>query len=313
LAFSLALAVIVAAAVKGFNWSVDFVGGTEVELAFKQDIKPEAIRAVAHKAGVEDLIVQALKGGEKEYLLRFEEVSGKGSSDRGSEDHAAASAGSKVQRLQELVKSDLAASGPEIRRIDYVGPQVGRELRNDGFASMIWAILGILVYLGFRFDLRFGSGAVLKLIPDACAMLAFYLVFWRSFDLTSVAALLTGIGYSVSDIIVVYDRIRENLHLHPKRPMRENVNISLNETLTRTINTSVVTNLSLVGIIVYGPESIRNFAIAMSVGIVTATLTSNFVGSSYLLWIDKIWRNRSTKMSAASANRNRQVASRSET
>ena len=119
-------------------------------------------------------------------------------------------------------------------------------------------------------------------------MLGFYLVFWRSFDLTSIAALLTGIGYSVNDVIVVFDRIRENLELHPTRPFKENINISLNETLSRTINTSVVTSLSLVGLLIFGVGSIWNFAAAMTVGILCATLTSNLVGSSYLLWFDVI-------------------------
>lgn len=159
---------------------------------------------------------------------------------------------------------------------------------------MFYAILGIMVYLGFRFDFRFGSGAVLKLIPDTCSMLAFYLIFWRSFDLTAVAALLTGIGYSVNDVIVVFDRIREHLHAPggERRNFAELINTSLNETLTRTINTSFVTNLSLVGIIIFGPDSIRNFALAMSVGIIGATLSTNFVGSGYLLWIDKVMKKR---------------------
>ncbi|MEI6398767.1 MAG: protein translocase subunit SecF, partial [Pseudomonadota bacterium] len=197
-----------------------------------------------------------------------------------------------VKRLQDAIRQDLAARGPNITRVDYVGPQIGNEMRNQGFISMAYAILGIMIYLAFRFDFRFGSGAVLKLIPDTCAMLAFYIIFWRSFDLTAIAALLTGIGYSVNDVIVVFDRIRERMHNDPDKPFAEQINTSLNETLTRTINTSLVTNLSLVGIIVFGPDSIRNFAIAMSVGIVAATLTTNFVGSSYLLWIDKYLHSR---------------------
>jgi preprotein translocase SecF subunit len=119
-------------------------------------------------------------------------------------------------------------------------------------------------------------------------MLAFYFIFWRSFDLTAIAALLTGIGYSVNDAIVVFDRIRERLDIDSGKSFAEQINASLNECLVRTINTSVTTNLSLVGIIVFGPDSIRNFALAMSVGILGATLTTNFVGSSYLLWVDRL-------------------------
>ena len=286
----LSLGVVGTAAVKGFNWSVDFIGGTEVEVAFNENVTPDMLRAVAAKADINDLSIQALKGGEKEYLLRFEDHHATNSA--AELDAAHQSGGAKINRLQDAIRTDFAKQVPNITRVDYVGPQIGKEMRNQGFISMFYAIVGILAYLAFRFDFRFGSGAVLKLIPDTCAMLGFYLIFWKSFDLTSVAALLTGIGYSVNDVIVVYDRIRENMHNHPDKPFHETINISLNEALTRTINTSFVTNLSLVGIIIFGPESIRNFALAMSVGIVGATMTTNFVGSGYLMWIDKVIHKR---------------------
>ncbi len=289
----LSVVVLVTAATKGFNWSIDFVGGTEVEVSFAQDVTTDELRAAAAKAGIHDLTIQGLKGGDKDYLLRFEEAKTHAGELTASENDAAhVSGGAKVNRLQDAIRTDLAAKTPNITRVDYVGPQVGKEMRNQGFISMAFAIFGIMIYLAFRFDFRFGSGVVLKLIPDSCAMLAFYLVFWRSFDLTAIAALLTGIGYSVNDVIVVFDRIRERMHNDPSKPFASQINTSLNETLTRTINTSLVTNLSLVGIIFFGPDSIRNFAIAMSFGIVAATFTTNFVGSSYLLWIDRVLRSR---------------------
>ena len=293
LAIVLSLAVLGVAVTRGFNWSIDFIGGTEVEVSFNQNVTPDQLRAAALKADIHDLSIQGLKGGEKDYLLRFEEAkTHQGELTSAEKDAAHTSGGAKVNKLQDVIRQDLASSGPNITRVDYVGPQIGKEMRNQGFISMVYAILGIMIYLAFRFDFRFGSGAVIKLIPDSCAMLAFYLIFWRSFDLTAIAALLTGIGYSVNDVIVVFDRIRERMHNEPEKGFAEQINTSINETLTRTINTSFVTNLSLVGIIIFGPDSIRNFAIAMSVGIVGATLTTNFVGSSYLLWIDKFLRAR---------------------
>lgn len=306
----LSIGVLAAAVVKGFNWSIDFVGGTEVEVSFTEPVTSDELRATALKADIHDLMIQGLKGEDKDYLLRFEEVKNhKGELTTAEKDAAHASGGAKVNRLQDAIRKDFAAKNPSISRVDYVGPQIGKELRNQGFISMAYAILGIMIYLAFRFDFRFGSGAVLKLIPDSCAMLGFYLLFWRSFDLTAIAALLTGIGYSVNDVIVVFDRIRERMHLEPGKPFAEQINLSLNETLTRTINTSVVTNLSLVGIIIFGPDSIRNFALAMSVGIVGATLTTNFVGSSYLLWIDRFLSAR--KKGAAGASSSIQHGSRS--
>jgi len=286
---------------KGFNWSVDFVGGTEMEVMFAEPVPTDRIRDVASAAGIKDISVQALEGNDRQFLLRFDDHAAAAA----TEENASKPASMTVQTLQTKIGEDLASFKPSVARVDYVGPQIGKELRNQGFVSMFYAIIGILVYLALRFDMRFGTGAVIKLIPDTCFMLGFYLVFWRSFDLTSVAALLTGIGYSVNDVIVVYDRIRENIALHPRRTLRENINISLNETLARTINVSLATNLSLVGILIFGSGPIWNFAAAMSVGIVGGTITSNFVGSSYLLWIDKVLnrRGKGTRATPATAAR----------
>lgn len=284
------VAVLITGATKGFNWSVDFVGGMEVEMAFNENIDVHNLRSIFEKAGIKDLTVQALKGGEKEFLVRFDKE-GLESIEKalGDASHQEQNLeGGKASVLQEWISKELKDKQPKINRVDYVGPQIGKELRNDGIKSLFYAILGILVYLSFRFDMRFGSGAVLKMIPDISIMLAFYLFFWRAFDLTTIAALLTGIGYSVNDVIVVFDRIRENITNHPARPFRDNINISLNETLSRTINTSLVTSLSLVGILIFGSGSIWNFSAAMFLGILGATLTSNFVGSSYLMWFDQI-------------------------
>ena len=293
LAIGLSIGVAIAGFTMGMNWSIDFVGGTEVEVSFSEGVTTEELRAAATKADIHDLTIQGLKGGDKDYLLRFEEAkTHAGDLTTAEKDAAHVSGGARVNRLQDVVRQDLASKKPTITRVDYVGPQIGKELRNQGFISMAYAILFIMGYLAFRFDFRFGSGAVLKLIPDSCAMLGFYLLFWRSFDLTAIAALLTGIGYSVNDVIVVFDRIRERMQNEPGKPFAEQINTSINETLTRTINTSLVTNLSLVGIIIFGPDSIRNFALAMSVGIIGATLTTNFVGSSYLLWIDRVMASR---------------------
>ena len=292
IAIVLSVVVIGVAAVRGMNWSVDFVGGTEVEVAFNKAMDPERLHAEAKAIGIPEMTVQGVGEGNNQFLLRFDDRAHAEAQTTEDKAKAAAAGGKMVQDLQEAFNKNLADFQPQFRRVDFVGPQVGKELRNQGFISVFYVIIGILIYLALRFDFRFGSGTVLKLIPDTCMMLAFYLFFKRSFDLTSVAALLTGIGYSVNDVIVVYDRIRENLQTHPRRTLKENINISLNETLSRTINTSLATNLSLVGILIFGTGSIWNFAMAMSVGIVTATLTSNLVGSSYLIWIDKVLSKR---------------------
>lgn len=302
-AIGLSVTVLIAAGIKGFNWSVDFVGGTEVEIAFSEKVEPKAIRDAAEKAGIADISIQSLRDSDREYLLRFEEGHGEKNLSQSQADATHTAGGTKINLLQQVINTDLAAAKPQFSRVDYVGPQVGKELRNQGFISMIYAVIGIMIYLAWRFDFRFGTAAIVKLIPDTCAMLAFYFVFWRSFDLTAVAALLTGIGYSVNDVIVVFDRIREHVENQgaDRKSFAEIINTSINECLTRTINTSVVTNLSLIGIIIFGPDTIRNFALAMSAGILSATISTNLVGSGYLLWIDKVLKNWDAKKLAKKA------------
>jgi preprotein translocase SecF subunit len=134
---------------------------------------------------------------------------------------------------------------------------------------------------------------------DMFAVLAFYLFFQRSFDLTTVACLLTIVGYSVNDVVVIYDRIRENLTLHPARTLRDNINIALNETFSRSINTSIASMVSLFGIFFFGTSQILNFALAMVVGIISATITSTFLATSAVLWADKFQKNRAANAGAA--------------
>lgn len=277
-----AIATIGMASIRGVNWGVDFAGGTEMMIKFAQDMEPSQIEAVAASAGIRSVTLQALEGGRQQYLMRF-----------GSEDFAPAEGQAKlsaseesarVQALKSAITSQLAAQKAEILSVDYVGPQIGKELRNQGVISMFYAIVGIVLYIALRFDMRFSPGAVVKMVHDVFAMLAFYVFFYRSFDLTAVAAALTVIGYSVNDVIVVYDRIRENLTLQAKKPLAQIIDLSLNETLIRSLNTSVVTLISLIGILIFGTGQIWNFAMAMAVGVVAATFSSTFVASSCLLW-----------------------------
>jgi preprotein translocase SecF subunit len=148
--------------------------------------------------------------------------------------------------------------------------------------------------------MRFGPGAVAKMIQDVFMVLGFYAFFWRSFDLTAVAALLTVIGYSVNDVIVIYDRIRENLLMFPKRALRDNINTSLNETLGRSINTSLSTIISLIGVLIFGTAQIWNFAAAMVIGVCAATFSSTFLASSMVLWFED-WK----KFQASKAKKSR--------
>src|SRR5207248_10466323 len=170
---------------------------------------------------------------------------------------------------------------------DYVGPQVGKQLRVDGILAVVYAIGMILVYVGFRFDFRFSPGVVIALIHDAIITLGFFVVSRHEFNLTSVTVILTVVGYSVNDTIVIYDRIRENAKRHKGKPLRDLINLSINEMLGRTILTSGATALSLVGLIVYGVGTIQDFALAMLVGIISGTYSTWYIASLMTLWIQE--------------------------
>ncbi|WP_434380365.1 protein translocase subunit SecF [Melittangium boletus] len=175
----------------------------------------------------------------------------------------------------------------EMRRTEYVGPQVGKQLRNRGFQALLFSMLAILVYVAFRFDFKFGPGALLSMIHDVIMVAGFYLVTRAEFSLTSIAALLTVVGYSVNDTIVIYDRIREDMVKYPNRSLPEVINIAINDTLVRTILTSGVTSLSLVGLMIFGVGEIRDFAWAMFVGIVVGTYSSVYIASPLTIWLDE--------------------------
>lgn len=268
-----AVVIFISGGFKGMNWAVDFAGGTEVEITFQKEVESQAIREVLEAADIRSPSLQTVGKGHTHYLIRFEKALKEQSED-----------------IRSLLNTKLSQYGPQLQRVDFVGPLIGKELQTQGVMSVGWSILGILIYVGLRFDMRFGPGAVLKMLQDVIIIMGFYIFFQRSFDLTSVAALLTAIGYSVNDTIVIYDRIRENLSIHPRKSLYENINLSINETLTRTLNTSVTTIIALGGILIFASSQIWNFAAAMVIGVISATLTSTFLASSILIWTEK-WRS----------------------
>jgi preprotein translocase subunit SecF len=183
----------------------------------------------------------------------------------------------------------------EMRRTEYVGPQVGKQLRNRGVQALLFSMIAILIYVAFRFDFKFGPGALLAMVHDVIMVAGFYLLTRAEFSLTAIAALLTVVGYSVNDTIVIYDRIREDMAKYPNRPLAEVINIAVNDTLARTILTSGVTSLSLIGLLIFGVGEIRDFAWAMLVGIVVGTYSSVYIASPITLWLDERAASREKK------------------
>jgi preprotein translocase subunit SecF len=211
-------------------------------------------------------------------------------------EEAGLTAGSKsfaviTQGIQDKIESDLGArfqaEKPDVQRVEYVGPAVGRELRNQGFKAILYAMALIVVYVGLRFDFRFSPGVIIALVHDAIITLGYFAFSGREFNLTSVAVILTVVGYSVNDTVVVYDRIRENQGKYKGKKLADLVNLSINEMLGRTFLTSFATALSLVGLLVYGVGTIFDFSAAMLVGIISGTYSTWFIAAPMTIWLEE--------------------------
>ncbi|HEV8321503.1 MAG TPA: protein translocase subunit SecF [Myxococcota bacterium] len=247
---------------------VDFTGegGDRVAVAFNKDVDQAVIGTAMKAAGIDEfeVIKRGREGESREFLV-------------------------KLTSLGNRVRAAIAAKygAATLESSESVGPRAGEKLRSDGAKSVIFALLGILLYVGFRFDFRFAPGAVIATLHDVLMTTGFYLITRLEFNLTSIAVLLTIVGYSVNDTVIVYDRIRENqARLRDKR-LDLVINISTNETLSRTILTSGVTSLSLIAVPFIASGSIRDFALALLFGIVTGTYSSIYIASPIVLWLDE--------------------------
>lgn len=190
-------------------------------------------------------------------------------------------------KVSAALRANLPGKDFEVRRVDYVGPQVGKQLRNKGIMAILYAALFILVYVAFRFEFKFGPGALAAMLHDVIMVAGYFLVTRREFNLTSIAVLLTVLGYSINDTIVVYDRIREEMARYKGKPLAEIINIAVNDTLSRTILTSGVTALSLIGLLIFGVGEIFDFAAAMLIGIIVGTYSSVYIASPLTIWLDE--------------------------
>jgi preprotein translocase subunit SecF len=192
-----------------------------------------------------------------------------------------------ADKVTQALSQGLEKPDFEQRRVDYVGPQVGKQLRNRGIMALLYSMVAILIYVAFRFDFKFGPGALLAMVHDVIMVAGYYLVSRREFNLTSIAALLTVVGYSVNDTIVIYDRIREDMAKFKGKPFAEVINIAINDTVGRTILTSLTTALSLVGLLIFGVGEIFDFAMAMLVGIFVGVYSTIFIASPLTIWLDE--------------------------
>ena len=268
LSVSLLVISIVALAMRGLNFGIDFTGGYVVEAGFEQAAKLDDLREHFASSNLGEAIVQNF-GTSTEVLVRLAP----------QENLSGADVNTEVKRLL-----DSAGQGAiDLRRVEFVGPQVGEELREQGGLAVLIALAFIVVYIWLRFEKKFSVGAVAALVHDVVITLGIFAITQIEFDLSVLAAILAVIGYSLNDTIVVFDRIRENFRLVRKSTAVQVMNISINQTLSRTIITSFTTLLVLLALFILGGETIRSFAIALIIGVVVGTYSSIYVASSSVL------------------------------
>jgi len=263
----LMVASIASLVVQGLNFGVDFTGGTLVEVGYAQPAELESIRSALAASEFGEATVQAF-GSASDVLIRIAPKQGSNTADI---------SGAILELLQAGDQS------VEMRRVEFVGPQVGEELTEDGILAMFVALGMIMIYVALRFQMRFSVGAIAALVHDVVITIGIFSVAQMNFDLTVLAALLAVIGYSLNDTIVVFDRIRENFHKMRKVTPIEVMNISLNQTLSRTIMTSVTTLLVLMALFLVGGEIIHGFSTALIIGVLIGTYSSIFVASPVTL------------------------------
>jgi preprotein translocase subunit SecF len=269
--------------VKGFRLGIDFAGGNEVQVRFvDREVEEGQIRSVVQDLGVEDVsIVRFGAEGEGEFLIRFRgDIPGVSPEDRMAPLRAA---------LGEQVGT------VDVARQETVGPRVGGELRRDGLMALLWSFVAILIYVAFRFSVRFSPGAVVAVVHDVLVTSGIWVLLGFEFDLRVLAALLAIVGYSLNDTIIVYDRIRENLEMHTGVDLHEVLNRSVNQTLSRTLLTSGTTMLAVLALWVLGGEVIRPFAIAMAIGIVVGTYSSIYIAAPTLMLLESRFGDNAPK------------------
>ena len=254
----------------GLNFGIDFRGGTLIEASSESAVDLAALRGRLGALNLGEVQIQEF-GKETDVLIRIAEK--EGATD-------ASSNLSAVERVRAELSSDF-----DVRRVEIVGPQVSAELIQTGIMAVLAAIASMLIYIWFRFEWQFSVGAVLALVHDVALTIGLFALLQLDFNLSILAAILTIVGYSMNDTVVVYDRVRENLRKYKKMDLAELLNIAINETLSRTVMTSVTTMLALLALYILGGEVIRGFTFAMIWGVIVGTYSSIFIASPLLMML----------------------------
>ena len=267
----MALIAILSLWIKGLNFGIDFRGGLLVEVKFSQDIEVETIRNEVKYLNIGDFSLQGLDNSKDNYLLKIEFDNNE---NKNQED--------LIKTLKQKLKEKFGGN-IDYRRVEYVGPTVSSELVYAGIIAVLVAIGSMLIYIWFRFELPFAIGAVIALVHDTVLTIGMFSITALEFNLATVAAILLIIGYSMNDTVVVYDRVRENLKKFKKIEILKLLNKSINETLSRTINTTATTILALMALYIFGGNIIKDFSFAMIWGIIIGTYSSILIATPILL------------------------------
>lgn len=252
----------------GLNLGIDFRGGTLIQIQTQGPADIGALRSQVGDLGLGDVQIQEF-GAPDEVLIRVEQQTGGDEAQQGA-----------IAKVKEALGSEV-----NYRRTEVVGPTVSGELARDGTIAVISAIMAILIYIWFRFEWQFAVGAVIALVHDVGLTIGVFCILQLQFDLSTIAALLTIVGYSLNDTVVVYDRVRENLRKYKRTPIDELLNLSINDTLSRTVLTSVTTLLALLALYTFGGEVIRGFVFAMIWGVLVGTYSSIAIASPVLMYL----------------------------
>lgn len=259
---------------KGLNYGVDFRGGAEIQVKFGSKLKLNDLRDSLKKSGFSSSSVQSIGDeDDNEYMIKVA---------------AAEKNLNKVtDSITKMLASDFKSLSPDIQKTDIVGPKAGEQLRISGFQAMVWALLMIMIYIALRFDYKYSPGAIVALVHDVVIIIGIFVLLQKEFSLQIVGALLAVIGYSVNDTVVVYDRVREHEEKDSSKKLGSLINIALNETLSRTLLTSITTLIVAAIMFFMGGGVIHDFFFAITLGVIIGTYSSLFVAAPTILFFDK--------------------------
>ncbi|OVZ57212.1 protein translocase subunit SecF [Pigmentiphaga sp. NML080357] len=263
------LAAVFFIATKGFHLSIEFTGGTVMEVAYPQAVELDKVRATVAQKGYSDFQVQNF-GTSRDVMIRLPNIEGKTS----------------TQQSNEVIEA-LKASDPsvELRRVEFVGPQIGKELAHDGLLALLFVVIGIMIYLAFRFEWKFAVAGVVANLHDVVIILGFFAFFQWEFSLPVLAAVLAVLGYSVNESVVIMDRIRENFRKQRKATVKEVIDSAITATISRTIITHGSTQMMVIAMLIFGGPSLHYFALALTIGIWFGIYSSVFVAAAIAMWL----------------------------